>query len=492
MKRTHLLPVAIASFTLLALNLAAIADEPPHTPPPPSAPRKAAFPNPHEKTLANGLHVIIVERPALPLISVKLLVRNGAEIDPPGKAGLANLTASLLTKGTETRSAPQIAEAMEQLGASLESGAEWDDSYLRLTVLSSQEEAALAILSDLLRHPTFKDEELARLRIQFQNDIQVELGDVANLARFSTAKVNFGNSAYGHPVVGLPASLDRITREDVLNLYTARYQPQNIVLVISGDITAEKGFEMINRIFGDWNGSKELGEISGGHPASYDYKPRTVVIDMPTAGQSAIMLGKPGIARNSKEYFQGIVANAVLGVGYSSRLNEEIRIKRGLSYGAASDLDARRETGPFVTFAQTMNEASGTVVGLMKQQIAGLSRDLVGDPELNTRKATLSGEFARLLETNEGFAAEAGKLALNNIPLDAVNSYIGSIQAVTSKQVQTFATLHMQPDQMSVIVVGNTALFQKALQDQLKGAELIESTALDFETPSLQQPAPKK
>jgi len=493
MKRMQLLPVAIASLTLLALKSADIADELPATPPPPSAPRTAAFPVPHEKTLTNGLRVIVVERPALPLISVKLLIRDGAEIDPPGKAGLANITASLLTKGTKTRTEPQIAEAVEQLGASLESGAEWDDSYLRLTVLSTQAETALDILSDVLRHPTFKDEELERLRAQFQDDMQVEFGNPANLVKYATAKVTFGNTNYGHPALGTPLSLGRIKRKDVLDLYAARYQPQNVVLVISGDITAEKGFEIINRIFGDWNGTKELGKISGGIAANYNYKPRTVVIDMPTAGQSAIMLGKPGITRTSKEFFEGTVANAVLGTGYSSRLNEEIRIKRGLSYGAESALDARRDTGPFITFAQTMNEATGTVVTLMKQQVETLSGDLVGDAELSTRKATLSGEFARQLETNEGFAAEAGKLALNGIPLDSINSYIGSIQAVTSRQVQSFATLHFQPDQMSVIVVGNTALFQKALQDQLKGAEIIESAALDFETPALQRkPTPKK
>ena len=495
MKRMQFLSFAIASLTVLVMKSAAIADELPATPPPPAAPRTAIFPVPQETVLAgNGMHVIVVERPGLPLISVKLLIRAGAAADPTGKAGLANITASLLTKGTKTRTEPQIAEAVEQLGSSLESGAEWDDSYLRLTVLSSQAGAALEILSDVLQHPTFKDEELERLRGQLQDDMQVELGNPANLVKYATSKVIFGNSQYGHPASGSPASLGRIKRNDVLDFYKKCYTLRNTVLVISGDITPEKGSELAQQFFSGWKGAAITGDSSEfmTRRASYDYKPRTVVIDMPTAGQSAIMLGKPGITRTSKEYFEGMVANAVLGTGYSSRLNEEIRIKRGLSYGAESVLDARRDTGPFITFAQTMNEATGTVVGLMKQQVETLSKDLVGDAELNTRKATLSGEFARQLETNAGFAAEAGKLALNDIPLDFINSYIGSIQAVTSQQVQSFATLHLQPGQMSVIVVGNTALFQKALQDQLKGAELIESTAIDFETPSLKQPASKK
>jgi len=491
MNRMHLLPAFITSLSLLSLQPVGVADELPATPPAPSAPRDATFPEPHQSPLlGSDMKVVIVERHGLPLISVKLIIKSGAEADPTGKAGLANVTASLLVKGTKTRTAPQIAEAMEQLGASLESGAEWDDSYLRFTVLASQAGAALGILSDVLQHPAFKEDELERLRQQLQDDLQVELGNAANLAKYATSKVIFGNSRYGHPALGLPVSLGRIKRKDVSDFYKAHYSPGNVVLVISGDITVEKGMEMVQQIFGGWKAPGITSDNPNqgiGNPAGYEYKPRTVVIDMPTAGQSAIMLGKPGIARNSKEYFAGQVANAVLGVGYSSRLNEEIRIKRGLSYGADSRLDARRGDGPFITFAQTMNEATGTVVTLMKQQVDNLSKELVGDAELRTRKATLSGEFARMLETNEGFAGEVGKIALNGIPLDSINTYIGSLEAVTPEDVMSFANNHFQSAQMSVIVVGNCSLFQKAMNDQLKGAETIESSAVNFETESLKQ-----
>lgn len=479
--------------TLLSSVPFALADDLPATPPAPAAPRKVTFPEPREQKLDNGLRVIVAERPELPLISAKLLVEGGAEVDPRGMSGLAHVTASLLTKGTETRSAPEIAVAIEQLGATLESGAEWDDSYLALTMLSTQAEPAFRILDDVIEHPTFKDEELDRLRKQLQDEVQVEMGDPANLARYAAAKVIFGNGPYGHPVKGLPASLEKITRDDVLHLYQAHYQPQHAILVISGNITADHGFELAQKVFGGWKaGTASSAEAAATPETPAPAKSRTVIINMPTAGQAAVLMGKPGITFVSKDYFAGEVANAVLGLGYSSRLNEEIRIKRGLSYGAFSRLDARREPGPFIASAQTMNEAAGTVVSLMKQGVDGLSKGLVGDDELRTRKAALMGVFARGLETNEGFAREIGKLALYGIPPGSLNERIAQWETVNADQIKSFAADHLQADQMSAIVVGNTSRFQKAMTDQFKGAEVVDVSALDLGAESLQKAVEKK
>jgi zinc protease len=455
-------------------------------PPPPAPPRKAAFASAKEKTLDNGLEVIIIERRGLPLISAALFVKNGAEADPAGLAGVANMTASLLTKGTESRTAPQIAQEIETLGASLESGAEWDYSYIKLVVLSTQSRPALEIAADLVRHPMFKDGEIDRLRKQTLDELRVELDEPGKIAGWATGKLVFGDTAYGHPSTGTLETVGRMSRDEIVKLHRTYYRPDNSVLAICGDITAEQGFQLAQQLFGDWaKPAEKLPPISV--EASTLPSRRTVVIDMPDAGQAAVMLAKQCIERTSEDYFKGEVTNAVLGMGYSSRLNEEIRVKRGLSYGAGSGLDARRRAGRFAASAQTKNESAPEVASLMKKELAKLGHEPVGKDELVTRKASLTGEFARKLETNVGFASEVAKLAARGIPPDALNSYLDRIEQVGADGVQSFARKYLQPDETSMVIVGNLKLFRHPLLESFKDAVVIKKDDLDLTSLSLRR-----
>src|SRR6267142_1706422 len=382
-----LLLLELCSF--LVVPLVVSAQTPQATPPPPAPPRSVEFPKPVEQTLANGLRVIVIERSDTPLVSAQLIIKNGGEVDPPELPGLADMTANLLTKGTQSRDATQIAETIEALGGSLNSGARWDSSSATVGVMSAKILQAMEILADVVRRPTFKSEEVERLRQQYLDNLTLALGQPGAIARFVAARVVFGDAPYGHPISGTPESLARISREDLAKMHERFYRPDNAILVIGGDLKAKDAFALATRYFGDWQKPTAALPVSGAAASIIAGKPgRVVVIDKPDAGQAAVYLARIGINRKDADYFRGIVANSVLN-GYSGRLNQEIRIKRGLSYGAGSSLDARRDVGPFIASAQTKNQSGAQVSELLLGEVSRLATAPVSEAELTPRKAVL-------------------------------------------------------------------------------------------------------
>lgn len=479
-----LLPIAILSFAV-----SVFAQSPQATPPPPSAPRTVQFPKPVERTLPNGLRVVVVQRSQTPLISAQLLIKSGGEVDPADLSGVADMTAALLTKGTTTRSATQIAESIEALGGFIGSGGRWDSSVISVDVMSSRIGPAMEVFADVVRNPAFKDEEIDRLRRQYLNNLKVSLGQPGAIARFAAARVVYGDGPYGHPLSGTPESLPRIKRDDIVKVHATHYRPDNAILVIGGDVSPENGFALAQKYFGDWQGSARtvLGGSLGLSSTAGSNKPRVLVIDMPDAGQAAVLAARIGINRGSPDYFRGIVANSVLS-GYSGRLNWEIRVKRGLSYGAGSLLDTRRSSGSFIASAQTKNESGAEVASLTLAEISKLATGDLPDTELTTRKASLNGGFARGLETTGGLVGQVSSLAIYGVSFDQINQFVGSVQAVKAEDVKSFAATHLNIDSTSVIVVGDAKKFLPALQKAFPQVEVIPVGELDLNSASLRRP----
>ena len=481
MKRLSLL------FVLLSLPLVVCAQTPQATPPLPAQPRSGTFPKPVEETLPNGLRVIVIQRSESPLVSAQLLIKNGGEVDPPELAGLADMTANLLTKGTQNRDATRIAQEIESLGGALDSAARWDSSFATVSVMSSKIGPAMEILADVVRRPTFKSEEVERLRQQYLDSVTLALGDPGSIARFVAARVVFGDSPYGHPIAGTTDSLTRITAADITKLHARIYRPDNAILVIGGDITPKDGVELGKRYFGDWQKpTTPLPTISASMADTASKAGRIIVIDKPDAGQAAVYLARTGINRKDTDYFRGIVANSVLS-GYSGRLNQEIRIKRGLSYGAASTLDTRRDVGPFIAFAQTKNESGAVVADLLLGEIGRLSSAPPADLELTPRKAVLIGGFSRNLETANGLVGQIASLALYGMSLDEINRYISNVQAITTADVQKFAGTRLDAKTSNIIIVGNAKAFLPELQKKYPNVEVIPVAELDLNTALLRK-----
>ncbi len=397
------------------------------------------------------------------------------------------MTANLLTKGTQTRDATKIADQIESLGGSLQSGARWDSSSATVGVMSSKIGPAMEILADVVRRPTFKSEEVERLRQQYQDNLTLALGEPGSIARFVAARVVFGDAPYGHPLSGTIESLTRITPADIVKMHGRYYRPDNAILVIGGDITTKDALALATRYFGDWQKpSTPLPEVSAPAQSASSQKPRVVVIDKPDAGQAAVYLARTGINRTDPDFFRGIVTNSVLS-GYSGRLNQEIRIKRGLSYGAGSALDTRRQVGPFVASAQTKNESGAEVAELLLGEVSKLSTAPPADAELTPRKAVLIGNFSRSLETVDGVVANIGALALYGVGLDEINRYINNVQAITTADVQKFAGARLDAKTSNIIIVGDAKAFLPELQKKYPNVEVIPVAELDLNTASLRK-----
>jgi len=491
LRTTTLAGLGLALCALCLSPTAAIrAQTPQATPPPAAPPHSVQFPKPVEKTLSNGLRVIVIDRPGTPLVTAQLVIKNGGEVDPPELAGLGNMLADLLTKGTEKRSATQIAEEVEALGGTLYSSARWDSSSIGVDVMSPKIGPAIDILADVVRRPTFKAEEIDRLRQQTLDDLTVELGEPGSIARYVASRVIFGDAPYGQPLAGTTETITRISRDDFLKYHERWYRPDNAILILGGDIRSRNAFALAQRYFGDWKKPAiSLPVLPAPKPVAA-VGARVVVVDKPDAGQAAVLVARTGIERSNPDYYRGLVANSVLS-GYSGRLNQEIRIKRGLSYGASSQLDTRRSIGPFVASAQTKNQSAAQVADLLLGEVSRLATAPVLDIELNPRKAVVVGNFARGLETNSGLVAQVASLAVYGINFDEINRYIGNVQNIRAGDVQEFAGSHLDAKTTSIVIVGNAKEFLPELRQKYAQVEVIPMAELDLNTALLRKKQPQ-
>ncbi len=458
----------------------------PTTPPAPGPAPQLHVPTPSTQTLANGLQVISVQREGLPLVTAQLLLRSGGEMDPAGKAGLSDLTANLLTKGAAGKTAPQIAAAAEALGGSLSADAGWDESDVGITVTTPQLPKALKLLADVVRRPEFRDAELKRAKAQAIDDLHLSLSRPTALASLAATRGVFGIGAYGHSRTGTPVSLARIDRADVQQLHRSLYRPDNAILVLAGDISPAKARQLAQTSFGDWQQpSTPMPRRPVGTAASR--LPEILLIDQKGAGQAGVVIAHAAPPRDDDGYYVGTVANAVLGGSYSARLNEEIRIKRGLSYGASSQLSPLRDAGMWLAAAQTKNASAPQVVDLLLGEFKRLGDTRVSDAELAARKATLIGGYGRGLETTAGLAAQVGDLAIYGVKLDEIGKYIAHVQAVTPRQIEKYADKHLNADDSKVVVVGDAGQFAEAVRKAHPHAELLEASAIDLDSPTLKR-----
>ena len=452
------------------------------------APVAAAIPAPVTMKLANGLTVLVVERHQLPLLTAALVTTTGGAADPTNRAGLFNLTSDLITKGTKTRSATEIAQQIETLGGGIDSNADWDGSTVSIDVKADQIAPALAILADVAQHPAFAADEIERARAQAIDGVQVTIKDPTQLASLVSARTTYGNLPYGHPLSGTPMSLKVITRSDIVGAYGAAWRPANATLVLVGDITPAAARALAERNFGTWGGhvagrateGGTLQTVGAAQPA-----PRVVVVDMPGAGQAGVVVGRIGIARSDPRYYPASVANAVLGGGYSARLNEEIRIKRGLAYGAGSALTAHRDGGSISGRTSTKNPTAPETVAIIVAEMKRMGAEPVAVGELDARKAVLIGNFGRATETTGGIAGTLASFVEQGVPVDELQRYIPSVSAVDPTAAQRAAAALIDPSRASIVVVGDAKLFIEALRKDYPNVEVIPADKLNLDSATL-------
>jgi zinc protease len=459
---------------------AATLAQPYPTPPPPAPPRPLAITAPSEAKLGNGLRVIVARRDGVPLVSAELVALAGAEVDPPRLSGLSSLAADLMTQGTKRHSAPELAAAAEALGGSLDSGAGWNHSTIAITVTTPKLDAALALVAEVAREPVFAADEIERVRTQTLDSLKVAYASPGTLASLVAERLAYGAGAYGHPASGTPESLPRITRDDLIAIHQRTFRPDNAVLILTGDIDAESGLALARRHFGSWPVPAEpaptppraIGATAG---------PTVAVVDMADSGQAGVVVALALPDRTGSERAVGAVLNSVLGGGYSSRLSQEIRVKRGLSYGAGSTIDARREAGFLRITAQTKNESAAEVVKLAQDEVDRIMKEPVGADELAARKATLIGGFSRSVETTAGLAAVVRSLVVSNRSPAELKTLIEQLDAVSADDVRRYAAVHLGAGQRRIAVAGEASVFGAALKAELPDVVSVGRDKLDLE-----------
>lgn len=448
-------------------------------PPPAAGPSlPAVLPQVAEKRLANGLRVVVAHSTDLPILTAALVFPAGAERDDPGLAGQASLTARLAPEGAGTLTGPEIARRAEDLGATLEGQGDWDQSGLVLTILADRAGQGLALMRLAAEQPRFEAGEVARIRGEELDALKVAWRDPERLAALAAAPLPFAGTPFGHVPGGTPGSLRRIGPDDLVRFHRTWWTPAGAILVLTGDVSPQAGFALAEQAFGSWIASR--GPPVADPPVGAPAPGRFLAIDLPGAEQAGIVMVQRAVARDDPRYYAGRVANEVLGGGYSSRLNQEIRIRRGLSYGAQSSLVARRSNGVLQADSQSRNETAGAVVSLMEAQLASLAAQPSSADELEARKSALIGAYGRALATTDGLADILSDLAVDGVPLDEISVHAARIEAVRADEVQAFARDVLQPGRSHVVVVGDAAKFPRSLKRRL-GLTLLPASRLDLD-----------
>ncbi|KPF79459.1 hypothetical protein IP78_09010, partial [Brevundimonas sp. AAP58] len=402
---------------------------------------------------------------------------------PADRPGLADFTAGLATQGAGDRTATEIARTLEAAGASAGGGAGRDSTTLGASAPIASADVVGEILSDVVERPTFAQTELERSRTRTANALTVQLSQPGPLASLVLQRLAYGDAAYGAPASGLPASVRQISREEVEAHHDRWWRPDNAALIITGGMTVEEGFAFAERTLGDWvKPADALPQIPG--RAGDPRPPRLVVVDLPGAGQAAVAAAVRGPSRSEADFYPLAVANAVLGGGQNGHLFQEVRAKRGLSYGASSSLPGRAEAGLLTATTQTKNESALEVVDLVLAQMERVRTEAIAEQTLTDRETYLTGGFSRTIETTGGLGSFLADAVTLGLPLDEAERYGERIRATTPESLRA-AAHRLDPDQAFVVVVGDAQMFIEGMRAAHPDVVVIPAAELDLLDPTL-------
>jgi zinc protease len=407
--------------------------------------------------LSNGLEIRVIERHELPIVTVDLVIKSGETLAPKGKDGLASLAASMLEEGTQSRTGLQLAGELSEIGASLATAGGLETTSISLTTLTRHQDHALGLFADVVRNPTFPDKELDRLKLLRLSHLKARTDDPAETAAAVFPRLIYGpDHPYGRPDLGTPASVQSITREDVVAFYRRIMVPGNAVMVIVGDVQPDAIAAALETRLGTWPAGPvppqpALEPLPAPSPSRALY-----LIDKPAAAQSVLTVGWIGAARNSPDFSALVVLNAILGGQFESRLNRNLRVEKGYSYGVNSSFSFDRRPGPF--------EAGGTVeTTVSKESLIEIVKELsditasrpVTDTELAFAKERIVLGFPSRFETTFGVAGQLANLVAYELPDDELDRYQARIEALTRSDVDRVARQYITPDSMTILVVGD-------------------------------------
>jgi zinc protease len=440
--------------------------------PPPLPPRPIAIPTPKETVLSNGLTLVVVEDRRLPLVSYRLAFRVGGAFDPPELPGLTDLLAGLLPEGTTSKTSREIADEVARMGASLSAGANADYTIVAASALSQFNDPVLDLMAEVVLEPSFPENEVQLAKQNTKESLRQQRAQPSFLASEMVSRVMFGDHPYSI-VAPTPESIDRSSRDDFVKFHRAKLVPNSAVFIVVGDVRYDEVLKRTESLFSTWQRGEEL---VADFPAPPVRTKRTAyLVDRPGSAQSNIVIANSGIVRTSPDYFPMMLMHTVLGANASSRLFMNLREEKGYTYGAYSNLDARRTAGTFRATAEVRSTVTGDSLKEFFYELERIRSTPVSAKEIGDAQSYLTGVFPIRLETQEGLADQLVQIKMLNLPDDYLQKYRDQVQAVTIEQIQRVAEKYVKPDEAAVIVVGDGSSVLEQIKPYCEDIEIYNT-----------------
>jgi len=436
---------------------------------PKPGPRPAlSLPVPAAFRLPNGLQVIYLSRPGLPIVSAALVVRSGTEVNPADRPGLADFTAAMLTQGTATRSALQIADDAAQFGTTLSSTSSIDISQVTTSALTQNFPSALGLLADVVLHPAFPAEELERRRKSRTAALAEQRAEPATIARTASYAALYGEKhPYAHLELGTEAAIAATTRDDLERFWKRNYVANNAALIVAGDVTAATLRPLVARLFGGW---------AAGHPAiapaavPQPTAARIVIVDTGKAQQSQVRVATIGAARATRDYPRLQVLNEITGGLFSSRINLNLREEHGYTYGAFSNFVMRRMAGPFFVSSGIRTDVTAPAVTEILKELKKIRDTGVTEDELALGRDSITRSLPARFETSDGVVSAISDIYLYDLGLGYYSGLPAALSTVNTESVLGAARKYFVPAQMITVVVGDRSVIEPELRKLNLGA----------------------
>jgi predicted Zn-dependent peptidase len=433
-------------------------------PPKPTAPPALRLPPVQKHALSNGLAVWIVEQHEVPIAQVNVLVRAGSAVDPAGKFGLASLTAAMLDEGAGARSALELADAIESIGAVLSTTSSFDSSAIRMSVPVARLAEALPLVADVTLRPAFPSDELERLRKERLTALLQARDNPAAIAQIAFPRLVFGEKhRYGTAAGGAAAELKAMTLDDLRTFHRTYYRPEHATVIAAGDVTPGTLLPMLEKAFGSWKGSGEPLKIAALPDAPQLTKRQIYLIDKPGAAQSQIRIGWIGVPRSTPDYPTLEVLNTILGGSFTSRLNQNLRETHGYSYGASSVFDTRLSAGPFFAAAGVQTDKTAEALREFFNEFAGILKPIPAD-ELEKAKNYVALGVPAEFETSSDLARKVEEQVVYGLSDEYFPSFVRSVTQVTAGEAGKAAARYIQPDKFAVVVVGDRKVIEAGIR----------------------------
>ncbi len=416
----------------------------------PGSPEGALVPK--RSVLENGLVLLTSEQKALPMVSIELLIDAGSRYDPPLREGLANLAATLLTYGTRSRTALQINDTLDYLGAYLSTECSQDLASISITILKKDLATGLDLLADILVNSTFPEKEIDGQKQSIIASIRAREESPGDIARKRFAETLYPQSPYGRPVEGTEDSVKTISQPNLREFYRDHYSPNRAILAVVGDISHQEIAVAIDQAFRSWNKGRPWDKVK---PPTTIGAAETIRVHKDLT-QANIILGHQGVGRENADFYALQVMNYILGGGgFSSRAMDAIRNERGLAYSVYSYFNAERGHGTFEFVMQTQNETAREAIRLARDEIRRMREELVSEEELNDAKDFLTGSFPLRFDTSRRVASFIAYVEFFQLGADYPERYPEAIRKVTREEVMRVAKQYLHPDRIISVIVGN-------------------------------------